>query len=176
MFKKLLILALMISSIPLSTAIASPFALKGLDTGQGINDIKTNQYKLKCNPWARDTDLTFCMTYYPNSGYSTLADQQVLAVSFIHSPDSTIHSVSFYLSCSANYQLLDNSLQHKFGKPTKTTPSSNVWHKENSTLTLLSQDGNDGVCYIVTNSDIAFEKNLRSYKQGTKRSEFSKDL
>lgn len=176
MFKNALLLALTISSLALSTADASEFSLKGLDTGQNISDIKQNQHKLKCSTWARDTNSTNCITYYPEDRYKSLADQQVLSVSFIHDSDGTIHSVSFYLPCSSSYQLLDNSLQHKFGKPTKSTATSNIWQRSNASLTLLSQGGEDGVCYIVTNSDSTIGKILSASKQEPKTPGFSKDL
>lgn len=162
--------------LPISTVFASEFSLKGLDTGLNISEIKAQQYKLKCQPWLNSSEFTVCTTFQPEAKYRTIADQNILSISYIHDSKGTIHSVSFYLPCSTNYQLLSSSLSHKFGRPTATSGDSTIWQSSSNRLSLVSQGGEEGVCYTLTNSDQQLTKNIGAFKQEAKRKEFSNDL
>jgi hypothetical protein len=176
MTKRLLNTLMLLILLPIGTVFASGFSLKGLDTGQNISEIRSNQYKLKCQPWLNSSEFTICTTFQPEAKYRTIADQNILSISYLYDSKGTIHSVSFSLPCSTNYQLLSSSLRHKFGSPTAASTDRISWQSSSNHLSLVSQGGEEGVCYTLTNSDQQFTKAVGTTKQEPKKSSFSNDL
>lgn len=156
MMRKTLLVAALLAPLAVN---ASPFPLKGIDTGMTIEDVKKMQ-PMACHKWMEEPISTSCYAdkSFLLDKFKTLGEQQVEEIRVLHDKNGIVHSVLFKMECDDQVLSLELALSGKFGdaKSHSRDPYRAEWKKAGNELDLSAGYGKKSHCYSVSNHDKAF--------------------